>query len=757
MHVQKVSEVLGYNVKPFPLDGKIHRCDADKKGDSALWMIGGGIQKNDNIEWVVTCANWKTGCKFVVKSFEDDFATKDIIKEWKRLQKKQEKELEKDRGEKAKECREKWVPLFEKADASPVHDYMLSKGLTHNYKGRNSFRGMFLIPVSSHLAFEGVQIIKQEGDSFTKRFSSGIKKKGSFCSLGLSDIKNGDPIYFCEGYATGCSIWEAIKKPTIVCFDCNNLLPVLESFRRKYKHNPFVVCADNDQFTDKNPGETKAVIACKSVLYTTYVLPKFKDLSSKPTDFNDLHCREGIDEVKLQIKSTTFVTDQITFLKNNGFTHSKNDSDGYRRLVLPMATYFTRIHNSFYIPDIDVVYGWNGKYYEQIHDVFIKNFAQRHYFDPVCEKEHEVVEFLKMIKRHKIVKLSVFEDKTKHKIINFNNGMFNPENGEFKAHDPSVFVTHCLPVDYNPKETSPTWDSMMATLTGNRTHLISVLEEFFGYCILGGPYDHSEILVLKGGGANGKSTVLNIVRKIIGNENCSAVSLAEIPGNRFLTISMKDSLVNFSEEEPKKVFKDTGMLKRLSGKSPIKAEQKGKPVHMFENRAKLVMSYNEMPELCDFSDGIKRRLLIVPFDADLTRNPHLKIENVHEKIDKELSGIVNRFITGLHRLRMQGNFTHVYESNEEFKQLEMESNEFVDWWENCVGPADYSDSFISNADLKASFLQFTGEAEVSNRSFGYKLSFLVHRAQKDGWEIEKISKKVNNQTFRGINGIVITM
>jgi len=62
-----------------------------------------------------------------------------------------------------------------------------------------------------------------------------------------------------------------------------------------------VICADDDRWTEGNPGLTKAKAAADAY-GVRLISPKFKDLSSKPTDFNDLHVLKGIEAVKTQLE-----------------------------------------------------------------------------------------------------------------------------------------------------------------------------------------------------------------------------------------------------------------------------------------------------------------------------------------------------------------------------------------------------------------------------------------------------------------------
>ena len=81
-----------------------------------------------------------------------------------------------------------------------------------------------------------------------------------------------------------------------VAIDAGNLKPVGEALRDKYPAEKLVFCADNDQYGEINTGLTKATEAARAV--KGYVAsPVFRDITTKPTDFNDLHNLEGIQSL----------------------------------------------------------------------------------------------------------------------------------------------------------------------------------------------------------------------------------------------------------------------------------------------------------------------------------------------------------------------------------------------------------------------------------------------------------------------------
>ena len=137
-----------------------------------------------------------------------------------------------------------------------------------------------------------------------KDFLRGGQKTGCFFPIGSRPKDPGEEliITFCEGFATGASIHEATGRLVIVCFDCGNLDPVVNFFRERFPDTEFVIAADNDRWTPKNPGATKAFLAARKY-DCMLAAPEFAKLDGKPTDFNDLRVLEGIHVVREQIES----------------------------------------------------------------------------------------------------------------------------------------------------------------------------------------------------------------------------------------------------------------------------------------------------------------------------------------------------------------------------------------------------------------------------------------------------------------------
>jgi len=126
-----------------------------------------------------------------------------------------------------------------------------------------------------------LQFIDEHGD---KRFLAGGAVQGHFFATG--DLANAGRILIAEGFATAATLDMVTDYIAVVAFNAGNLKPVAQRLKASYPQAEFVICADNDRFTEGNPGVTKATEAAQAI-GARLAVPEFPDCA-EGTDFNDL-------------------------------------------------------------------------------------------------------------------------------------------------------------------------------------------------------------------------------------------------------------------------------------------------------------------------------------------------------------------------------------------------------------------------------------------------------------------------------------
>ena len=193
-------------------------------------------------------------------------------------------------------------------------DYLKRKGVG-GFGVRYTKGGAVVIPVTDTAGrIHGLQFIRTAAQATAARrpakefWPVGVAKKGHFHLVGAP----GPVLLIAEGYATAASLHMATSLPVAVAFDAGNLVPVAAELRKRYRTARILVCADDDAFTDGNPGVTSASTAAMEA-GGAWIKPAFADESArrerferglgKLTDFNDLHVTDGLRAVGAQVET----------------------------------------------------------------------------------------------------------------------------------------------------------------------------------------------------------------------------------------------------------------------------------------------------------------------------------------------------------------------------------------------------------------------------------------------------------------------
>jgi putative DNA primase/helicase len=133
-----------------------------------------------------------------------------------------------------------------------------------------------------------------------KRFLTGGRVAGCYFSIGST--QGAAALCIAEGFATGATIHQA-GHPVAVAFNAGNLKAVAQAMRDRFPALPLIVCADDDDATDGNPGLTKACEAARAVGGLLAVPDFGPERPAGATDFNDLAAVRGMEAVRDAMKN----------------------------------------------------------------------------------------------------------------------------------------------------------------------------------------------------------------------------------------------------------------------------------------------------------------------------------------------------------------------------------------------------------------------------------------------------------------------
>lgn len=248
---------------------------------------------------------------------------------------------------------------------------------------------------------------------------------------------------------------------------------------------------------------------------------------------------------------------------------------------------------------------------------------------------------------------------TPKRTVALNNGLLDLETRDLRDLEPEDYALAQVPVDYNPTADCPHWREFI-TESVEPTRL-NAIQEYVGYTLLTGELPFARVLLLVGGGSNGKTTFLNVITELLGPENTTGFSLGDLVHSEYYVAEMHGAIANIDADVTGGIGYG-GMFKKLTGSDRKVSARRpyGEPFD-YHPTTKQLYAANEVPDTKVNDDAFFRRWLIIEFPTTFTapeipcpdKNPALE-----DDLLDELPGILNWALNGLGRLLQQGHFTN---------------------------------------------------------------------------------------------------
>lgn len=205
-------------------------------------------------------------------------------------------------------------------------------------------------------------------------------------------------------------------------------------------------------------------------------------------------------------------------------------------------------------------------------------------------------------------------------MIAFRNGIYDLETDSLKPFSPDIVITNRIPWDYNPAAYSELADKTLDKIACHDAEIRTILEECIGSCFyrsntLGG----GKAFILTGEGSNGKSTFIAMIQHLLNEENITALDLKELD-QKFQNAALFGKLANLGDDISDEFIVNASFFKKLVTGERVQVQNKGEKPFEFNNYAKFLFSANNIPRIKDKTGAVLRRLLIVPFDAEFSKN-----------------------------------------------------------------------------------------------------------------------------------------
>lgn len=292
--------------------------------------------------------------------------------------------------------------------------------------------------------------------------------------------------------------------------------------------------------------------------------------------------------------------------------------------------------------------------------------------------------------------------------INFQNGTLEiNESGKLGWHEHRAedFFLYCLPYPYSKRAKCRKWIKFLDRVLPDKDTQ-TLLAEYIGYCFTR-DLKLEKMAVFYGTGCNGKSVVLDMVEKLVGQENVSNVSMSALTLDPEKRAMLENKLVNVSHESDRKL--DNAMMKQLVSGEPTEVRLLYKGTHTMFHYAKFFTSFNRLPPT-ESTHGFFRRWILFPFEVTITEEE--QDPDLTKKLSKELPGIFNWVIGGLQGLLTRRAFSKSVVCQTALSEYQRTSNSALMFiTERCVfgkGRTKLKDAYIA-------YCNFCNEEGFTNR------------------------------------------
>ena len=322
--------------------------------------------------------------------------------------------------------------------------------------------------------------------------------------------------------------------------------------------------------------------------------------------------------------------------------------------------------------------------------------------------------------------------------ISFLNGRLDLKTMEFEPPSPEHLETIHLHVNWNPEAVGSTADEFFDTATCHDKDIEKLLYEAIGYSFIK-TSSLQKAFLLFGGGRNGKSTFLDIIKEICGYENCTSVNFKDL-GEKFRVAELYNKLVSLSGDISAQPLKDSDLFKQITGGDEITIERKNQ--HPFTDTvfATLFFSANKLPRTPDTTFGFYRKLVIVPFNANLASVSLVDGANFHDRLMQDKEYIAYKAVLAIKEvLTTTHKFTEPEAAQQVMNLYKTENSSILSW----VSQKKISTDHMKETKFDELFAEYgvwcdvNGYKRVGSSRFEQELSEEFNLKHEDDYLIDK--------------------
>lgn len=314
-------------------------------------------------------------------------------------------------------------------------------------------------------------------------------------------------------------------------------------------------------------------------------------------------------------------------------------------------------------------------------------------------------------------------------LFNCKNGTLDLRSGQLRLHRKEDLITNLSPVAFDPSALCPLWDSLLNRIMGGDAEMISYLGRAVGYSLTAETSEQC-FFFLYGTGANGKSTFLSTIERVLGKGYAASVDPSLFTSKEMNEHSTEicdldgPRCIITSECEERQKLAEAMMKRVTGGTDKLRARRMRANPYEFSPKLKLWMAGNHEPVIRGTDEGIWRRVRKVPFlitIPDDEKDPDFPV-----KLQAELPGILAWCVRGCLDWQAQGLKTPIA-VNEATEAYRADSDPIAQYLDQRCDVEKGSKSYSANArELYNDYRRWCGEEGINHplkqNSFGRDLT-----------------------------------
>jgi putative DNA primase/helicase len=240
-------------------------------------------------------------------------------------------------------------------------------------------------------------------------------------------------------------------------------------------------------------------------------------------------------------------------------------------------------------------------------------------------------------------------------LLNCLNGTLDLHTGNVLKHDPADLLTRMVKAPFDTDAKCPAWDAFLIKVMGGDQEKVDFLQRVVGY-FLTGVITEQAMVIFHGPGANGKSTLIETLRELLGDFALHTTTSGLLNSS---TSMIRNDLARLSNARLVTAVEvgsgkrlDEALVKQLTGGDRVTARFLYREFFEYQPQFKLVIAANHKPEIRGVDHGIWRRIHLVPFVVTI---PPSEIDkDLPLKLKAELPGILAWAVRGCFTWRDRG-------------------------------------------------------------------------------------------------------